>query len=103
MKLTSKNNTHKTNIINNISNYVGLANNYGLKLVDDLTLILINNVIKKKNLKKKNFGTFTLKKKEKRIGRNPKNKNNHEILARNVVTFKAAVKLNKKVNSYDKK
>jgi integration host factor subunit alpha len=97
MKLTSKNNTHKTNIINNISNYVGLANNYGLKLVDDLILILINNVIKKKHLKIKNFGTFTLKKKEKRIGRNPKNKINYEILARNVLTFKAAEKLKRKM------
>ena len=103
MKTTGRDNTHKKNIVNNIFKKVGIPSSYAAKLVDDLIAILISNIYEKNCLKIKNFGTFNLKKKKKRIGRNPKNKNNHEILARNVVTFKAAVKLNKKVNSYDKK
>ena len=47
----------------------------------------------------KNFGTFYLKKKSKRVGRNPKNKKiDHEISERNVVIFKPSELLKKKLN-----
>ena len=95
-------NTHKKDIINNIFNTIGIPSSYASKLVDELILIIISALITKKKLKIKNFGTFSLKKK-KRIGRNPKNKTIYEILERNVLTFKAAIRLNKKVNIGDKK
>ena len=38
------------------------------------------------------------KKKTKRIGRNPKNKMKYEIVERNVLIFKAATHLNRKIN-----
>jgi len=98
MKIISRENTRKKNIINNVFNGVGIPSSYATKLIDDLISILIFNAFKKKHLKIKNFGTFSLKEKNKRIGRNPKNQINHEILARNVLTFKPAVKLNNKVN-----
>ena len=91
-------NTHKKNIINNIFNKVGIPVNYANKLVDELILILISNIVIKKKLKIKNFGVFNLKKKKKRIGRNPKNKDIYEILERNVVTFKSSEELRKKLN-----
>ena len=56
-------NTHKKNIINNIFNKVGIPVNYANKLVDELILILISNIVIKKKLKIKNFGVFNLKKK----------------------------------------
>jgi integration host factor subunit alpha len=96
-------NTHKKDIINNIFNTIGIPSSYASKLVDELILIIISALITKKKLKIKNFGTFSLKKKKKRIGRNPKNKTIYEILERNVLTFKAAIRLNKKVNIGDKK
>ena len=65
--------------------------------------IKLGLVNKKSYLKIKNFGSFNLRKKNSRIGRNPKNKIDHEISERNVLTFKAADKLNKKVNSHVKK
>jgi len=99
MKTVNKNNTHKKNIINNIFNTVGIPSSYASKLVDDLITIIISNVQKNKHLKIKNFGTFNLQNKKKRIGRNPKNKVNYEITERNVLTFKTSVQLNVKVNT----
>ena len=99
MKTVNKDNTHKKNIINNIFNAVGIPSSYASKLVDDLIIIIISNVLKNKYLKIKNFGTFNLQKKNKRIGRNPKNKVNYEITERNVLTFKTSVQLNVKVNT----
>ena len=97
MKRISRDNTHKKDIVNNIYNTLGIPSSSAAELIDNLISNLISNLFTKKHLKIKNFGTFNLKKKEKRIGRNPKNKINHEIIARNVLTFKAAAKLNKKV------
>jgi len=96
--MISRDNTHKKNIINKISNTVGVPFSYSVKLVDDIIFILISNIIKKSYFKIKNFGSFDLKKKRKRLGRNPKNKITYEISERNVLTFKAAVKLSQKVN-----
>jgi len=98
----SRNNTHKKNIINNILNKMGIPLKYSSRLVDDITSILIENIITTNLFKIKNFGTFTLKKKNKRIGRNPKNKISHEILERNVVTFKSSDMLKRRVNSFVK-
>ena len=98
----SRNNTHKKNIINNILNKMGIPLKYSSRLVDDITSILIENIITTNLFKIKNFGTFTLKKKKKKIGRNPKNKIIHEILERNVVTFKSSDMLKRRVNSFVK-
>ena len=102
MKVT-RDNTHKKNIINNIFHEIGLPASYAAKIVDDIISILISNIIAEKKIKIKNFGTFTLKKKNKRVGRNPKSKINHEISERNVVNFKASEDLKEKLNINVKK
>ena len=99
----NRNNTHKKNIINNIYNKVGLPSNYAAKLVNDLLSILISDIITQKIFKIKNFGTFNLRKKKKRIGRNPKNKIIHDVIERNVIIFKAAEELKRKLNRDAKK
>ena len=99
----NRNNTHKENIINNIYNKVGLPSNYAAKLVNDLLSILISDIIAQKTFKIKYFGTFNLRKKNKRIGRNPKNKIKYEVLERNVIIFKAAEELKRKLNRDAKK
>lgn len=96
-------NTRKKNIANNISNNTGLPLNYSLKIVDDIITMLATNIITKKIFKIKNFGTFTLRKKNKRVGRNPRNKINYEISERNVISFKSSDYLKKKININAKK
>jgi integration host factor subunit alpha len=94
-----RDNTHKKNIIENIFNKIGLPSNYTTKIIDDIVVILISGIIKKKIIKIKNFGTFSLRKKNKRIGRNPKSKKEYEITERNVVVFKAVEIIKKKLNN----
>ena len=98
MKILSRDNTHKKDIVGNIFKKVGVPSVYAMKLIDDLILIMLSNILIKKSFKIKNFGSFTLTKKKKRIGRNPKNKVSYEILERNVLTFKAANELKRKIN-----
>ena len=102
MKL-SRVNTQKKIIINNIFKKTGLPANYLAEIVNELILSLTSNIISQKTFKIKNFGVFNLKKKNKRIGRNPKNKIKYEVLERNVIIFKAAEELKRKLNRDAKK
>ena len=98
-----RNNTHKKDIINNISTKTGLPANFIAQIINDTITILISNIIMKKIFKINRFGTFFLKKKGKRVGRNPKNKVNHEISERNVVTFKSAQNIKYEINLHASK
>jgi integration host factor subunit alpha len=98
-----RDNTQKKNIVDNIFNKLGLPSTYTTKIVNDIITILISNIIKYKKFRIKNFGTFILREKKKRIGRNPKNKVVYEISERNVITFKPAESLKKKLNINVKK
>jgi integration host factor subunit alpha len=100
MKMLSRDNTHKRNISVNIHNNTGIPLTYAAELIDDMINIIISSVKKNKNIKIKNFGSFSLVKKNKRIGRNPKNKIKYDILERNILSFKAANKLKEKINIY---
>ena len=59
-------------------------------MINDIFNILIENLKNDKILKIKNFGTFKILNKNKRVGRNPKNNKLYEISERNVATFKTS-------------
>ena len=71
-------------------------------LVTDIINEIISGLIKSKYVKIHNFGTFKLRHKDKRIGRNPKTKEDVMIDARNVISFTPSKKvinlLNKDLN-----
>ena len=94
-----RDNTPKKKVINNIFNKIGLPITYTSKIVDDLIFIIISSIVIKKKVKIKNFGTFFLKQKNKRIRRNPLSKSDHIISERNVVTFKTSKNLKNKINN----
>ena len=97
-------NLKKIDISKNIYNQIGLPVNYSEKILDDFIQIIIETLIYKKEINIKNFGKFILKKKMKRVGRNPKNKKIYQINERNVVIFKTSKKLKKKINfSHEKR
>ena len=50
-------------------------------------------------LKLSKFGTFSIREKKSRMGRNPKTKENKIISKRNVILFKASKEFKKMVNS----
>ena len=58
----------------------------------------IINLRKKKIVKLSKFGTFSIREKKSRIGRNPKTKEEKEISKRNVVLFKPSKEFKELIN-----
>ena len=63
------------------------------------SLFTIKNIITNKQVKIAKFGTFILRKKKQRIGRNPKTKEEKIISERFVILFKPSKELKKYVNN----
>ena len=61
-----------------------------LDIVNDIIDSIILGLENHKIFKIHNFGTFKLRKKNKRVGRNPKTKVEAVISERNVITFKSS-------------
>ena len=86
----------------NIAEYINLE--FGLSKKDcyDMVEGIINNIIsglnKDKILKIHNFGTFKIKNKKSRVGRNPKTKEEFIISDRRVVSFKPSKSILKYMN-----
>ena len=70
-----KNQLTKKNISKKINLIIGFSHLYSKEITNDLVDIL-KDLIKTKETKIKNFGSFRVIKKNQRIGRNPKNKKN---------------------------
>ncbi len=69
---------------------IGFSKKINEVLLDDIFEIILKNIIKYKKVKIAKFGTFSLRKKKQRIGRNPKTKETKIISERNVILFKAS-------------
>ena len=67
-------------------------------LLEDFFLILLEELIKNKKVKISNFGTFILRYKKSRLGRNPKTLEKSIISERNVILFKSSKELKKYIN-----
>ena len=80
---------------------IGFSKKISENLLEDVFQILLRNIITQKKVKIAKFGTFTLKKKNQRIGRNPKTKEQKIITERNVILFKPSNILKKIINNND--
>ena len=78
---------------------IGFSKNISENLIDDLFTTIIENLKKEKKLKLSKFGTFSIRSKKSRIGRNPKTKEQKTISDRDVVLFKASKEFKDLVNS----
>ena len=94
-------NLTKKDLINQIYMQIGFSKQISESLLDDFLSLLIENLIKEKKIKFSKFGTFTIREKKERIGRNPKTKENKIIKARNVLLFKPSKELKVFVNVND--
>ena len=95
-------NLKKKDLINSIYMQIGYSKKISETLLDDFLNLILINLIKYNKVKISNFGTFFLKKKKQRIGRNPKTKVTAVISERNVITFKASSELKKIINYNDR-
>ena len=81
---------------------VGLSRNESANLVDSVFSEILTSLIKGDDVKISSFGTFIVRDKKERIGRNPKTGEEVPITARSVVTFRASNVLKSKVNTKNK-
>ena len=95
-------NLTKKEIINSMYMKVGFSKKISEDLLDDILDIIVVNLKKYKKLKISNFGTFSIKSKKSRIGRNPKTKEKKIISERNVVSFKPSKDFKNYINSNEK-
>ena len=92
-------NLTKKEIINSIYMQLGFSKKLIENLLEDLFEALIESLKDKRKVKISNFGTFILRHKKSRIGRNPKTKKETVISERNVILFKPSKLLKKNINN----
>ena len=85
-------------LANCIKQELGLTRSDSLKLISLIINNLSNSIKKDKLLKVPKLGTFKIRHKNSRIGRNPKTGEESIITARSVVTFNASEKLKSRLN-----
>ena len=81
-------NLTKKDLVNSVYMQVGFSKQIAENLIEEFLTIIMSNLIKNKSVKISKFGTFFVKTKKSRIGRNPKTKEEKTISKRNVVIFK---------------
>ena len=92
-------NLTKKDLINSVYMQIGFSKSISENLIDDFFYTLTENLIIEKKLKLSKFGTFSIRSKKSRIGRNPKTKEEKTISDRDVVLFKASKEFKDLVNS----
>ena len=106
MSQNKSTNLTKKNISNNLNTSFGTSKSKIDKITQDIIesfieILLSENKINITNFGKfilKNIGTFKLKNKAERIGRNPKSGEVYKIKKRKVLSFKTSKKLNNLIN-----
>lgn len=92
-------NLTKKDIINSIYMQLGFSKKVSENILEDLLSIILDELKINKKVKIPKFGTFILRHKKSRIGRNPKTMENKLISERNVILFKPSKDLKKYINS----
>ncbi len=94
-------NLTKKDLINSVYMQIGFPKKILDNLLDDFLDIIIKNLKKNKKVKISKFGTFIIREKKSRIGRNPLTKEKKIISERNVVLFKPSREFKELVNTKD--
>ena len=94
----SRINLTKKDLINSVYMQIGFSKNISENLIDDFLSTITQNLKDEKKLKISKFGTFSIRSKKSRIGRNPKTKEQKTISVRDVVLFKASKEFKDLVN-----
>ena len=91
-------NLTKKDLVNIIYMNVGFSKQISEHLIDEFFSLITQNLKKEKKLKLSKFGTFFIRSKKSRIGRNPKTKEDKIISERNVVLFKHSKEFKEFIN-----
>ena len=94
-------NLTKKDIINSIYMQLGFSKKICENIFEDFFYLILEELIKNKKVKIPKFGTFQIRFKKSRIGRNPKTLEKKIISERNVILFKPSKALKKFINLND--
>ncbi len=94
-------NLTKKDIIKSIYLQIGLSKKIIDLFLEDIIKILSSSIKENKKVKISKFGTFIVRNKKKRIGRNPKTKEQTSVSERNVLLFKPSKELKKYINNHE--
>ena len=94
-------NLTKKDLVNSVYMQVGFSKQIAENLIEEFLTIIMSNLIKNKSVKISKFGTFSVKSKKSRIGRNPKTKETKVISSRDVVLFKPSKEFKEFINLKD--
>ena len=94
-------NLTKKDLVNLVYMQLGFSKQISENLIEDFLLTIVSNIKREKKLKLSKFGTFSIRQKKSRIGRNPKTKETKTISSREVVLFKPSKEFKEFINSKD--
>jgi len=92
-------NLTKKDLVNSIYMQLGFSKQISDNLIEDFLSTIAENIISEKKLKLSKFGTFSVRQKKSRIGRNPKTKETKMISSRDVVLFKPSKEFKDFINN----
>ena len=91
-------NLTKKDLVNLVYMQLGFSKQISESLIEDFLSTIVENIKNEKKLKLSKFGTFSIRQKKSRIGRNPKTKETKVISSRDVVLFKPSKEFKEFVN-----
>ena len=94
-------NLTKKDLINLVYMQLGFSKQISENLIEDFLSNIVSNIKNEKKLKLSKFGTFSIRQKKSRIGRNPKTKEIKVITSRDVVLFKPSKEFKEFINLKD--
>ena len=92
-------NLTKKEIINSLHMQIGFSKKISENLLEDILSIVVQNLKKHKKLKISNFGTFSVRLKKSRFGRNPKTQEKAIIAPRKAVRLKPSLSAKEKLHN----
>ena len=92
-------NLTKKDLVNMTYMQIGFSKQVSENLIEEFFFFFLNNLKKEKSLKLSKFGTFSVRHKKSRIGRNPKTKEEKKISERKVVLFKPSKEFKEFINA----
>ena len=96
-----RSNLTKKDLVNSVYMQLGFSKKISETLIDEFFSMIIKNIKKNEKLKIAKFGTFSIRHKKSRIGRNPKTKVEKTISARKVILFKPSKEFKDFINIKD--
>ena len=91
-------NLTKKDLVNYVYMQLGFSKQISENLIEDFLSTILINIKSNQKMKLSKFGTFTIRQKKSRIGRNPKTKERKIISSRKVVLFKPSKSFKEFVN-----